>query len=700
MIEQLSTQVANGIAAGEVVERPASVVKELVENALDASANRIQVEIEQGGIRLIRVVDNGFGMSEEDAQKCFLPHATSKLKTLDDLNTLQTMGFRGEALASIAAVSRVQLETRRKEAPLGIRLCGEAGQFSKPEKCGLPVGTSLTCENLFFNTPARYKFLKRDTAEGAAVEDLLQKMAFTHPEVSFRLKRNGKETLLTPGNNDLKAVLYRVWGRDSALLALPIHWSVDQMECQGLIVRSERSRKNRSHQVFIVNGRVIQSQLLRSAVEQATQGFFVKGTYPELVLRLSIPPEWVDVNVHPQKTEVRFADEKAVGRVAYYAVRSTLESATGMTVDQSQNSILAPSENPTAPISIGFPANSTDTGSEEKLPNDHSQEHKGDLTDGHRPTPTTEKRGKVETQFANYASATVFTPLSGQTRPSRATTAKGDWGEINSNLKSDLPVFSPLTVADDSAHFDNSRDEIRRTNESTNPTYIQTSFLKSQEQDSLSISSDERKDIQRLLSARLIGQLFDTYILMESGNDFLLIDQHAAHERILYERLLNDYRLHKGSPCSSQILIEPLPVQVTAVEWEQLSQQQEQDFFAQLGFEYDLFSNETVLLRAVPQQAMDWVESPESLFLNAIQTLSFELLKPDKQPGEAEMEEKLHTVACKAAVKGHDHLSEFEIQALLQQLQNLQDPFHCPHGRPVILSVSKQEIEKKFLRIV
>ena len=331
LIHLLDPQTANGIAAGEVIERPASVVKELIENALDAGAGSIHCDIEQGGIRLIRVSDNGRGMSKEDVDLAFLPHATSKLSSLSDLEDLRSMGFRGEALASIAAVSRVRLCSREKDASAASEKRVEGGKLFPSQSCSSAVGTSVEVRDLFYNTPARFKFLKRDATEAAYIRDLVERLAFTRPDVSFRLVKDGQEQLMTPGDHQLNSVVYQVWGAASSAAMLEMDAAFGDILVRGLISRPDHSRKNRARQIFIVNGRVIQSSLLRAAVDQAIAGHFLKGSYPELVLIFDLPGREVDVNVHPQKSEVRFADERAIFSAAYHCIQGTLSEASGFT---------------------------------------------------------------------------------------------------------------------------------------------------------------------------------------------------------------------------------------------------------------------------------------------------------------------------------------------------------------------------------
>lgn len=659
MIYVLDHQTANGIAAGEVVERPASVMKELTENALDAGATAVRCEIEQGGIRLIRVSDNGCGMSPEDAQKSFLRHATSKLRTLEDLEHLHSMGFRGEALASIAAVSRVTMVTKEKNAPEGFKLRIEAGEVLETALCGAPDGTTLEVRDLFFNTPARFKFLKRDSTEAAYVQDLLERLAFTRPDVSFRLLKDGKEVVLTPGNNDLLSVIYTVWGRESAEAALALQGAADHIACSGYISSSSKSRKNRGRQIYMVNKRVIQSPLIRAAVDQACQGHFVKGQFPEMVLCIELPTHMVDVNVHPQKSEVRFADEQEVFRAVYHSIKNTLEAGTGIRkIEESSPalqgiSLERPAEREQMKLDLKVQSSSASAGPSSNTA--LQREHRFERLD------------TAEQAFA-------FPKLEAGEKPA----------EAHRNLLAEEQPENPkeslqVSPASDNHGYTSPKDE-EALHFGEEPVC--------HEQDEAA-----RDSVKRLLQSRLIGQVFNTYLLLEEGDDLLLIDQHAAHERILYEKLLKRREESLQQSIPSQVLLTPIAVEVSAVEMAQVMEKEKK--VRELGFEFEVFSDNSLLLRSVPQTPGGLQMDPEKSFRTLI-----EYCGSAKMEFDDPVEELFHTMACKAAVKAHDILSYDEMKALLLQLQDLKDPYHCPHGRPVIIRLSRQEIEKMFKRIV
>lgn len=642
LIHLLDPQTANGIAAGEVIERPASVVKELMENALDAGAGSIHCDIEQGGIRLIRVSDNGRGMSKEDVDLAFLPHATSKLSSLSDLEDLRSMGFRGEALASIAAVSRVRLCSREKEASAASEKRVEGGKLFPSQSCSSAVGTSVEVRDLFYNTPARFKFLKRDATEAAYIRDLVERLAFTRPDVSFRLVKDGQEQLMTPGDHQLNSVVYQVWGAASSAAMLEMDAAFGDILVRGLISRPDHSRKNRARQIFIVNGRVIQSSLLRAAVDQAIAGHFLKGSFPELVLIFDLPGREVDVNVHPQKSEVRFADERAIFSAAYHCIQGTLSEASGFT--------------------------------EAAL----SAEKAGPGEKAFREFPHAAGSGQSSQPSAGAAESTY--PFSGEKAFSLA--------EPQQRQVNFLPQLqSQMNQLGANAHVN--------TGERLHPEEQAASFSALNPPVRPEASSQEdHSEVSRLLRARLIGQVFNTYLLLEEGDDFLLIDQHAAHERILYEKLLRHQEDSRGKKNPSQPLLTPLQIRTSALEREALLDRK--DEIERMGFDFEAFSDSSFVLRAVPQSlGREPVIQAEAAFRTIIELA----LDPnfDFSRQEAEL---MHSMACKAAVKAHDILSYDEMCELLKQLQGLRDPYHCPHGRPVILRLSRKDIEKMFRRIV
>jgi DNA mismatch repair protein MutL len=616
LIQYLDLQTANSIAAGEVVERPASVVKELVENALDAGASVIQVEIRQGGIGLIRVTDNGCGMDEEDARLAFGRHATSKIRSLDDLWQISTMGFRGEALASIAAVSHVRLETRLLGEPVGTLVEIAGGELITCRPAGCAEGTTLAVENLFFNTPARFKFLKKDSTEAAAVADVLEKMALARPDVSFRLVSSNSEVLHTPGNNDLRSTIFAVFGKEVALASLSLAYEMAPVKISGYAGLPDAARNSRSHQCFFVNGRLVRSRVISAAIDEAYATHLMKRRFPLAVIRLDIPPDLLDVNVHPQKMEVRFWDENAVFRAVYHAIQNALINEGSIVESQ-------PKTNPTVP-GLTKPASSAVTAQTQPL---------------------------------------VQLPLPAPQPTMDATPAPEATAET-------LPDagYAQLGSSDDPACL--LRDAVNA--------------------DDAVRAAPERKTIEALRSARLIGQLFATYLMLEEADDLLLIDQHAAHERILFEQLVARHR--SRGPAAVQPLLMPLTVEVSAREQAVLLAEQEQ--LLQLGFEFEAFGTKSVLLRAVPDSGRFTLQPQAAL------RVALDALLADRLHSEDQISDFYYSLACKAAVKAHDRLEPREMDQLLNDLLVLDDPYHCPHGRPIIIRISRHELEKQFKRIV
>ncbi len=645
-IRKLDRHTIDSIAAGEVIERPASVVKELLDNALDAGASVIRLKIDNGGIRLISCEDDGRGMSPEDALLAVESHATSKLVTTDDLYELKTLGFRGEALPSIAAVSRLELRTRMRDADEGTRVVVEGGKLVFSGPCGLSPGTVVTCRDLFYNTPARYKFLKSDAAEAGAVADLTGKIALTRPDVSFRLDRDQerREVLYTPGNNDLLSAIYAVFGPDVAAAMVPVAAEVPPVRVSGFVTTPDAARHNRSRQIFIVNGRVIQSGTLRAAADEASKTWFMRGRFPQLVLNIEIPGNLVDINVHPQKLEMRFWDERIVFRAVYQALRAAFERGAHFPeVDLSGESrLLEVTKQQTT-----LPQNTAET------------------------LPTIIKDLKLDSE-------PPFPELTG-------TQSRSETVNIVQDELMDTTVTSVSTpVTDQSAH------EVTYTQTQISVSDVASTRVSAEKPP---IQSD---DVLSLLKARLIGVLFNTYILLEEGDSFILIDQHAAHERILYEELLLRREKHITAGSPGQLLLVPVRVHVTDKEMACLTE--EEEHFRSLGFEYEPFGGQSVVVRSVPAGSrFEEISLDPAAALRA----ALDCLEDAQRTGNTvEDTEILHLVACKAAVKAHDRLSEDEIRLLLERLTTLTNPYHCPHGRPVAIKMSKTEIEKLFGRIV
>lgn len=643
-IHVLDNLTANSIAAGEVVERPSSVVKELVENSLDAGASVISVEIKQGGIKSIRVSDNGSGLDTEDAKMAFQRHATSKMLKIDDLQELRTMGFRGEALASIAAVSQVTLTTKQPGSEEGLEIKLEAGEILHEAVSGCATGTSILIENLFFNTPARYKFLKRDQTEASYVTDLIERMALARPDISFRLFNQEQEILHTPGNNDLMSSIFSVYGKETATACLPVDFSESPVQVTGFVTSPQISRHNRNRQNIFVNGRLIQSRMITAAIDEACHTWFMKSRYPALVLNIQLPVPLVDVNVHPQKMEVRFWDERKVFHCIYHGIKQALINHSGIAPDQADDALpMSGNDNdPTISTNSNKP---TQTSTDQK---------------GSHPLPIQLELGKA-------------LPVQLEADPMT--------GEI---------IEPPSSSAEYvSEHSNPSRSEtLKFQDEATEDQGISAAVS---EQDRELPAAGLNDKINSLMDARIIGQAFQTYLILECNNELFLVDQHAAHERIIYERLVNR-NASRTQENSRQPLLVPETVQVSRSEKQEIMAAK--DELAELGFEFDDFGTDTLLLRTVPALTGDLIKAGAA-FRVLIDSYMDKGIK-----GPEAINQIYENIACKAAVKAHDLLHESEMNRLLADLQQLENPYHCPHGRPIIVRMSRYELEKKFKRIV
>ncbi|NLV35145.1 MAG: DNA mismatch repair endonuclease MutL [Clostridiaceae bacterium] len=634
----LDENTANKIAAGEVIERPASVIKELVENSIDAGANSISVEIRNGGISLIRVIDNGSGLTEDDVEIAFERHATSKIRRADDLESINSMGFRGEALASIAAVSDVQLATRVKSSFQGVSIKVKGGNVLDVKPIGCPVGTSITVSELFFNTPARYKFLKKDSTEAGYTVDMLTRIALCYPDISFKLINNGLKVLHTPGNGDLKSTIFSVYGAAVAKQLMEVNYQDEVAKIKGFIGKAEIARSNRSHQSIYINRRYIRNKTITAAIDSAYSTFLMKNKHPFVILDIRLNPASVDVNVHPSKMEVKFSNEQEIFRAVYHAINGTL-------MTQSTIRTL-----PDSPVNKYYSNN--DQGS-----SSYSQK-----------------------------------PLQGASRYPSSKTSSTNSYMLNDSMAS-KPAYSQQEFMRVKEELDKKREEAisghpaqgeaaYTAQEAVNLAQSEAAYT-AQEDDSLVPSTS------LFNGARIIGQAFSTYVFLEGDDEMFLLDQHAAHERICYEELKEAFA--KDKPLS-QMLISVVPIELTASEYQFAIS--EASFFEKLGFSYEAFGANSIIMRAVPfaQREVD----VGKLFL---EILDFVM---DGGNGEKSVlaDEALYTIACKSAIKANKRLDEREVSALLDKLSTLKNPYTCPHGRPAILRLRRYELEKLFKRIV
>ena len=614
-IKKLDAATANGIAAGEVVERPSSVVKELVENAMDAGATTITVEIEKGGISLIRVTDNGCGMDADDASAAFIVHATSKLQSLEDLFDLHTMGFRGEALSSISAVSKVTLRTKQAGTDKGTSVVVEGGHILKTEPIGAQPGTSITVRDLFYNVPARYKFLKKNHTEAQYIATLIERFALIRTDISFRLLSNGKEILHTPGNDDPDATVYSIYGKNILDSCIKVEEKHENITIRGYVGRPDIARSNRSEQTIFVNERLIKSKTISSAIDEGYKTMLLKGKHAFIILCIYVPPNLVDVNVHPQKSEIRFWNDSELFRAVYHTIQNALLSRSYV-IDYKTE----PEKDEEKPIFIPgiAPKKEINTETPEPMPPPKMYQ-----------TPS---RKPIVYQSENPVSFVR---------------------EENPEYRiQELPFNLPLIPE-------------------TPP-----------------ISSGYPFTVHDLLQARIIGVLFRTYILLEWKGHMIMIDQHAAHEKVLFEELV---RKAEGNTdiLRKQPLLMPEMITLSAAANAFLNHHQE--IMEEMGFDFAYIGERELILRGVPSIP----GNPKTAFMEAMDLVAKELPETDEQKLSL-----LATAACKAAVKGHDLLHDIEIQKLLEDLTTLKNPYHCPHGRPIFVAITDREIQKQFKRIV
>lgn len=670
-IEILDQQTIDKIAAGEVIERPASVVKELVENAIDAKATAITVEIKDGGISFIRITDNGCGISKEQVALAFLRHSTSKIRNVEDLLTVSSLGFRGEALSSIAAVSQVEVITKTAQGISGVRYVIEGSNEKTLEEIGAPDGTTFLVRNLFYNTPARRKFLKTPQTEAGYIGDLMERLALSHPEISFKFINNNQVKLHTSGNSNLKEIIYHIYGRDIAANLLEIQGENEMFSVHGFIGKPLISRGNRNFENYFINGRYVKSSLIAKSIEEGYKSFVMQHKYPFTVLHLSINGQLLDVNVHPTKMELRFSN----GEVVYHFLEKLIRD----TINQSELVYQVSLEK------------------EQETRVKKEQEQKERLKEKqHAPEPFETKRLE-----AIKASIRKDTPYE-RKYPQKSETIAKSCGNQQPQMvaepssyigERELPQQDTRTTQEQLKQ-EQPKQEVHVTQKRTQQESYQQ---KSQQQEFQAdvvqnpVQQDMRKllDIETRKEHRIIGQLFETYWLIEFDNQLYIIDQHAAHEKVLYERTMKSLEQKEFTSQS----IYP-PVLLTLNMQEEALLKKYMDYFKKLGFEIEPFGGKEYSVTAVPgnlfgldgkQLMVEILDSLASFHGNE---------KPDM------ITEKIASMSCKAAVKGNQKLSQAEVEKLIDELLTLENPYHCPHGRPTIISMSKYELEKKFKRVL
>ncbi|MDE6713147.1 MAG: DNA mismatch repair endonuclease MutL [Lachnospiraceae bacterium] len=636
LIHILDSQTIDQIAAGEVVERPSSVVKELVENSMDAGADAITVEIKDGGIELIRVTDNGCGILKEDLPNAFLRHATSKIRTAEDLSKVLSMGFRGEALGSIAAVAKVELISKHRDALMGNRYVIEGGIEKEFDEVGAPDGTTIVVRNLFYNTPARRKFLKTTATEGGYVADLMEHLAMSRPDISYTFIQNKQVKFSTSGNGDLKEVIYHIYGKDTAREIIPIISNQDGMTIEGYLGTPVNARSNRNFENYFINRRYIKSNLIAKGIEEGYKAYMMQHRFPFCVLHITMDTQEVDVNVHPSKMDVRFHDQQQFMDFIIKAVAETL-SAREMIADCD---LVPEKEEKKLSKEAPEPFERNRRGSDEShKKTDPIKEHHADNNDQEWQTDF-QLQPEQNTMLQKILEPK---PVGKVTKP----VPKNNILKERDHIFVERPVQMEL--------FDKQR----------------------------VLSENSRKQY------KIIGQIFDTYWLFELGDNLYFIDQHAAHEKVNYERLMKQL---KEDHVYRQQLNPPIVVTVTGIERQVLSEAME--YFADLGFEIEEFGGNEYAIRTIPLEL--YLNDPKDMFLETLNELAETGLT-----GTPEIvRQKIATMACKASVKGNMKVSLTEIDALLDELLTLDNPYHCPHGRPTIFAMSRYDIEKKFKRIV
>ncbi|MCC8024353.1 MAG: DNA mismatch repair endonuclease MutL [Clostridium sp.] len=681
-ITVLDQNTINKIAAGEVIERPASVVKELLENAIDAQATAVTVEIKDGGISLIRVTDNGSGIPKEQIPLAFLRHATSKIKTVEDLFTISSLGFRGEALASIASVSQVELITKTGDSLTGSRYQIEGGIKKDLEEIGAPEGTTLIVRNLFYNTPARRKFLKTPMTEGAHVSAVVEKIALSHPDISIRFIMNNQNKLYTSGNHNQKDLIYTVFGREIASNLLSVNMEIDAIRLSGFIGKPVIARANRNYENYFINGRYIRSNIISKAIEEAYKPFMMQHKYPFTMLHLNIAPGTLDVNVHPTKMELRFSDGEQVYRTVLKAVSAALAHKE-----------LIPE------VSL------TDTGEREAKeqadrqsprPEPFEVHRRGNLGAGQSRESQhdgTQKPGRsagvAQPLFPDSASSpSINYSQTPPPKPSFVNDLMPQW------LKERRDAMAKAEAPGDSFRRDKSLSPNELPPEKTGPALSRTEPAgagsgTSSDAKQLELFDGKLLDVKSRTRHKLIGQLFDTYWLVEFNDQLFIIDQHAAHEKVLYEKTMN---ILKTRTYDTQ-MVEP-PIILTLNMNEEVLLKKYMSYFTGMGFEIEHFGGREYAVRGVPANLFSIAR--KELLIEMLDGLSEDTAvhNPDI------IYEKVASMSCKAAVKGHMALSAQEADSLIDQLLDLENPYACPHGRPTIISMTKYELEKKFKRIV
>lgn len=710
LIHVLDTEVSNKIAAGEVVERPLSIVKELIENSIDAGASAVTIEIRGGGAEYIRVTDNGSGMSAEDAKLCFLRHATSKIQTGSDLEAIYTLGFRGEALSSIGAVSKVKLTTKRRADAAGTCVSCEGGEILSSSDSGAPNGTIMEVRDLFYNTPARLKFLKKPATESGYISDIVSRYIFAHPEISFRLVRDGKEVVFSAGDSRLINAVYAVYGKDYARNMLDVDYEYNGIRVIGVIGKGTLARANRNYQSFFVNKRYIKSAIMIRALEEAYKNQIMISKFPTAILNIEIDAKKVDINVHPTKLECKFANEQEIYQAVYHAAKSTLYAIPNVPEIEREPEKKERAESTGNKAERGVQSSFEDLFRERLKKSMQPESYKFKTERRADPIEFEKSAVSKESKPAQKRDLSERVPAMAIPEEERVIPAMPKEPETQEEnilpkeepkpkktvyemLKANEFVEIPEPPADSNPFAELERVIGKASGHSQKITVKDPDAPIAAVSNAVSAAENHGEAADELVFDdgyfRVIGQLFDTYILVEKDNRLLMIDQHAAHERLNYEALKLEM---EQTGVMSQMILEPVEIKLTGREFAAYSEHTK--LFEELGFEVSSDDESKVSISSVPGD-ISWSEI-EPLFLELltqVENMSSSIITEAKQ-------RLLYTISCKAAIKANMHISEEEMSALVKKVFALKNINTCPHGRPIVISMTKKEIEKDFKRIV
>ncbi len=712
----------NKIAAGEVIERPASVIKEMVENSIDAGATNINVDIKNGGISYIRVSDNGKGIQKDDMEIAFERHATSKIRQASDLEVVKSMGFRGEALASIAAIANVEMVSKHQDSEIGNKIVVEAGKTLEFEETGCPKGTTITVKNLFFNTPVRYKFLKKDFTEAGYIEDVVTRIALVNPDIAIKLTNNGKVIIQTTGNGNLQDVIYSIYGKDIASSVLDVDYTFDDLKITGVIGKPEIARSNRGNQLFFVNKRYIKDKILTGATEKAFKGMIPIGKFGFVILNIEMEPSKVDVNVHPAKLEVRFEEENKIFKAIYHAIQETLMKAELIASPEKE---IEDSKEAVEEVKQGhmfsnlfrtkfskekeskeaFEETKQQPNIIEQMYNERNDLEKTQIIN------TEEIKEQLRKEEENIEKANLNVSAENREEIKEANISIGNILTDLAKMKAGIPEEADISSEINVQYNEEVNQKVEELNnlrveESFDGMY-QRAFGKIPPSTEEKIVEEKKKidgydlikdnnisvfeqtpEIKEKPVYKFIGIAFSTYIIIEINDEMYIIDQHAAHERIMYEKIKKNY-YSKGEKEAQMLL---LPDVITLTHKEMDIARENMDIFRNAGFELEEFGENTIKLNGVPTVCYDL--DTKELFLETLDEINT-VARTAKQ----EIEERfIETVACKAAVKAKMSLNVQEVETLMDQLLKLPNPFTCPHGRPTAIKMDKKDIEKKFAR--